>query len=272
MKGPYTTAPGEGWSLTEDTYVFSGTPQECRGELSFVNDCDHKIKIRSLTTQVSKRSRKGQSKLPATALLVNARVPAHGQCRAIAQLQLPAQTPPGHYFASIGCGERSIHLDIEVLGYHDFLVEPSHAQVHAQAGETIRLQLTLSNLGNLPIDLSDVGMIWLRERDWIGRTLVYTLRETAAEDNYEDFCNRLLKNFRSDVIAPARIQFETGGEALLGVGQVLQRILCLKLPLGLKKGRRYLGFIKINDDRIWLEVYCTGDRVKAKSTETETTT
>ena len=129
--------------------------------------------------------------------------------------------------------------------------------------------MCIRDRGNVPLGIKDVGMVWLREHDWIGRTLVYTLRETAPNDSLNDFGNRLLQTFRSEIIPPAKIKFEPTShqkEALdtLSPGNTVERNLNLTLPTALKKGRRYLGFIKINESRIWLEVYCSGSRSTKK--------
>ena len=101
-------------------------------------------------------------------------------------------------------------------------------------------------------------MVWLREHDWIGRTLVYSLREAKEGDSFVDFGGQVLHNFRKDIIPPARIQFKPEKVISIAAGSSIVRTLSLTLPPGLKKGRRYLGFIKINENRIWLEVYCSG--------------
>jgi len=261
MKKQYSSEPGTAWHLAKGTYSFCGPPQQCRGELAFINSSDSKVKVNSLHV-LSLNPKKGGKTLPATLIAVSARVPAHGDSRALATLQLPLNTAPGHYQACIECGKDTIPLEVEVLEHQEAMIEPTHLRVQAACGDTISCQLAISNLGNVPISFADVGMIWFRESDWIGRTLVYALRESIDKENYQDFANRLLHNFREDMIPPTRILLEPGRMSALAAGKSIKRTLRLPLPSELKKGRRYLGFIKIGGDRIWLELFCTGTHRK----------
>ncbi|WP_166263956.1 hypothetical protein [Marinobacter caseinilyticus] len=258
MKGTHSGEPGSDWHLTDGPYSFSGAPFECRGALTLVNNSDHKIKVRALATRPPQRYRKDSKPLAPTRMVLAARIAPHGESRTMAALQLPSSTPPGHYQTTVICGKQKTPVNVEVLAHQELMIEPTHLRLQGVSGQTLRCNITLSNLGNVPVDIGDVGMVWLREYDWIGRTLVYSLRETGPDESYEDFANRLLHDFRKQLIAPARIQFTPAIEASLSAGEAIERTLSLMLPAGLKKGRRYLGFIKINDDRVWLELYCTG--------------
>lgn len=260
MKTPYTGAPGTDWQLAEGTYAFSGTPGQCVGELVFVNHSDNKLKVRSLDIETPARHRKNCHPLGPTRITLGARVAPRSEARFGGVLQLPLDTPPGHYQGSVVCGEQRTAIDVEVLPYRDMLIEPNHLRMQGDCGETVKARLTIRNLGNVPIELGDVGMIWFREHAWIGRTLVYSLRELEADETFEQFSTRVLHNFQRDMVAPARVVLEPKNIDALAPGQVIQRTLKLKLPAGIKKGRSYLGFIKINEARIWLEIFCTGNK------------
>lgn len=264
MKGPYSGEPGVDWHLSKGACSFYGTPHDCRGELTFVNTSDAKVKIRSLQTQAPSRTRKECHALAPSEIAVAVRIQPRSQTCTTASMQLAPDTPPGQYQAIMLCGAQNVPVDIQVTAYHELALEPNHISVHAASGETIRWQLSLQNLGNVPLELGDVGMVWLREQNWIGRTLVYTLRETSEEETYEDFLNHLLHSFHDEMIPPARVLFEPAKIFTLGAGKHIVRNLSMTIPPGLKKGRRYAGFIKINDSRIWLELYCTGNATTPK--------
>lgn len=268
MKGPHNGEPGTDWHLANGPYFFSGTPGECRGELTLVNVSDNKIKVRALVTQPPDRKRKDLGGLIPFRINLAARVPPHSEVRTQAALQLPLDTEPGHYQAIVHCGKHKAPLEIEVLPHRELIIAPTHIRLRGAVGETLSCNLTITNLGNVPVELGDVAMIWLRERDWIGRTLVYSLRETTETDTYEDFANRFLHDLRRAIITPARISLKPKLKASLAAGTTLERKLSITLPNGLKKGRHYLGFIKISDDRIWMELYCTGARVPESTTGT----
>tara|TARA_R110001592_G_scaffold86031_1_gene254034 strand:- start:41399 stop:42196 length:798 start_codon:yes stop_codon:yes gene_type:complete len=258
MKGPYSGQPGIDWHIAKESGAFYGTPSECRGQLTFINTSDSKIKIRCLKTQEATRKRKDYASLKAAHINLFARIAPKSESCVTAELQLPLDTAPGQYQASVLCGKDTHPIDITIIEHHETSISPSHIRLKGASGDQVSCQLSITNFGNVAVEFGDVGMVWLREYDWIGRTLVYALRETTEDDSYVDFNNRLLHNFRKDIIPPARIQFEPAKIISIASGMSIIRTLMLMLPPGLMKGRRYLGFIKINENRIWLEVYCTG--------------
>tara|TARA_R110001592_G_scaffold177076_2_gene417332 strand:+ start:145165 stop:145962 length:798 start_codon:yes stop_codon:yes gene_type:complete len=258
MKGPYSGEPGLDWHLSKESGTFYGTPSECRGQLTFINTSDSKIKIRCLDTQESTRKSKNYASLKPSHINLFARVAPKTKSCVMAELQLPLETAPGQYQATIVYGKEKHPIDITIIEHNETLISPSHIRLKGASGDKVSYQLSITNLGNLAFELGDVGMVWLREHDWIGRTLVYSLREAKEGDSFVDFGGQVLHNFRKDIIPPARIQFKPEKVISIAAGSSIVRTLSLTLPPGLKKGRRYLGFIKINENRIWLEVYCSG--------------
>ncbi len=260
MKGHYSGEPGVDWHLSKDTAKFCGIPNECLGELTLVNTSDAKVKVRALMTQEPSRAAKDTLALKPSQISLYARVPPHSETQTLAALHLPSDTAPGQYRGTVLCGKHKHPIDVKILEHRESIIEPGHSRLRGESGETVSCQISITNLGNVDLELGDVGMVWLREFDWVGRTLVYTLRETTEGDSYEDYATRLVQHFRKDIIPPARIQFEPTAIRAIAAGKTLLRTFSLILPPGLKKGRRYLGFIKINEKRIWLEVFCTGNK------------
>lgn len=258
MKGPYTGEPGQDWWLTDGPYSFTGPPTSCVGALDLVNGSDDKVKVRALEVSPPRRKHKGCLPLEKASVTLEARVPPHGNTRVQARLQCDPHTPPGLYEGLLKVGNKTQPLQVEILENQALDLEPRHFWVRGTSGDVTACRLQLTNPGNVPIKLGKVAMVWLRERNWIGRTLVYSLRETKEQDSYEDFANRLLHNLRDSMVSPAILELDPQGEIELQPGQRLQRQLTIRLPAGLVKGRQYLGFIKINEYRIWMELYCNG--------------
>lgn len=258
MRPAFTGEPGKDWYLADGTYVFAGVPGDCLGQVTIINPSQDKIRIRRLETRPPPRKRKGRKTLDGANIRLSVRLRPGETLRAEANLDMPPGTEPGQYDAVVACGGRRVKVEVTVLEHTALAVEPGHIRLQGTTGDTLRVPLTVINQGNVPVALRDVGMVWLRERDWIGRTLVYTLREIEEDDTYEDFANKLLHDFRRAIVTPARIRLSPVPEDSLTVGQCVQRSLEITLPQGLKKGRLYMGFIKINETRIWLELYCNG--------------
>lgn len=264
MKGPFNGEPGTDWQLGQGPFSFSGPPTACRGELGLINESDYKLRVRQLETRAAPKLRKEHQALPPTQIELWARVRPHDEARTPATLMLTSDTAPGRYQGTVVCGKQKERLEVEVLPHRELSAEPRHLRLHGHSGQVVEQTLSLTNLGNVPIELRDVSMVWLEEVNWAGRTLVDSLRATGAEDSYEDFANRLLQEFRRSLVVPARIRFQPSLAEALAPGQRIERSFRLTLPPGLKKGRQYLGFIKIDEDRIWLRLYCNASDIPQK--------
>jgi len=107
-------------------------------------------------------------------------------------------------------------------------------------------------------------LVWLEEQDWVGRTLVDTLRKSPDKETHQAFLDRLLDEFRKSALPPVRVALKYEDPELRpGDTRVVQ--LELTLPLErLNKGRTYRGFIKLMGKRLWLEVVCNGSPKSTK--------
>jgi hypothetical protein len=136
-------------------------------------------------------------------------------------------------------------------------LDPDRIFIRGSSGDKVSHMLVIRNTGNIVFSLPDVSLIWLEEQDWVGRSLVYTLRESSKSDNYEDFFNRTLKKFQSEMIPSTRVMLESKSSTI-HPGDVAEVQLTLTLPEELKKGRTYFGFIKMPGRRLWFEIECNG--------------
>ena len=115
MKAPFSGIPGTDWRLDDKEYQFSGTPNACIGQLSFINDSEKKVKVRSLQVESLKRvdvdgspGANPSSTLSSSGDMdLHIRVPAKSKQNAEASLQLDPSTAPGTYVTNIRYGELS---------------------------------------------------------------------------------------------------------------------------------------------------------------------
>lgn len=264
MKAAYSGKAGDDWLFGEGPFEFSGPPDQCLGEIEVTNCCDRKVKIRELALSPASRVRKGAQTLETGQLRMDARVTAGHTRRLPARLDLPPQTPPGDYDVVVQLGKKRRQLRVKVDPNRVFAMAPSHLKVAAAGGDTVQRAVHLENRGNVPVEIAGGSQVWLREREWVGRTLVYTLRETEDTDDAHAFANRLLGSFRASMIPPATVRLSPAKAFTLQASEGVQRTLSITLPKGLRKGCHYLGFIKIADDRLWFEVYCNGSSASGK--------
>ena len=276
MKAAFTGEPGRDWQLAKGPFEFVGRPGECVGEIAFTNPTDDKVKIRRLKLDAISDKRRKTATLEGVELAMQLRLPPRSALKTQALLEFDPSTPPGVYEVQYCCGDQVEVIKVQVLENPVLAVNPTHIKLRGASGDTLNCQIRIDNTGNVPMQITDAGMIWLRERNWIGRTLVYSLREAADNEHYEDFANRLLHDFKQSTIPAASVrltsvQTASGSpkkaskhEELLGAGEFIDKNLTLIAPPGLEKGRTYLGFIKINLTRIWLELYCNGSPNSSK--------
>ncbi len=264
MKAAYTGEPGLDWRLEKGPFEFVGRPGECVGELTFSNPTNDKVKIRRINLEAISDKRRKTPTLESAELSMQLRLQPHSVGVTKALLEFDPRTAPGEYEVKCCCGDQTEVIKVQVLENPALAVNPTHTLLRGASGDTLTCRVRIENPGNVPMQVSDAGMIWLRERNWIGRTLVYSLREAAEDDNYEAFANRLFRDFKQSMVPPASVRLEPKQDELLAPGDGIDKTLTLTAPPGLEKGRTYLGFIKINMTRIWLELYCNGSPNSAK--------
>ncbi|WP_020405577.1 hypothetical protein [Hahella ganghwensis] len=264
MKTAYTGEPGHDWQLGKGPFRFTGKPGECTGELTFANHSDDKIKIRQLNLEAVSDKRRKTPTLTSAVLSMQLRLPPQSTSSTQALLTLDPATPPGNYEVRLTCGKQSEIIQVQVLENTSLSLNPTHIHMRGASGDKLSCNIQIANTGNVPLAIGEVGMVWFRERHWIGRTLVYSLREAADNEDYETFANRLLHDFKSSIIPPVSIHMEPTKEESLGPAARVERTLTFTAPAGLQKGRTYQGFVKINMTRIWLELYCNGSPNSSK--------
>lgn len=258
MRAPFTGEPGADWQLVADSYRFSGPPDACEGELRFVNLSPRKMRIRRLSTTRPPRARKGFNPLSETELRLSLNLLPESEGQANAYLGLPPDTPPGRYLAWLSSGEHRATLEVEVKPIRSFEPDPDEIALVANAGETVSFTIAVHNSGNLPVTIDHVGLVWLTEENWLENLLVSTLQETGDEEDYETIATHLLHKARQDVPGPGELALEPSLGAQLAPGDTTGFTVTLTLPDNLEKGRGYTGFIRINEERVDLEVYCNG--------------
>jgi len=250
----HSAPPEKAWRLGKGPFIFSGTPPACTGSLELENITDQKVKIRAIPAVSDKKEHTGniftEARLVASIKpRTSIKVPAHFQIR--------QDTPSGIYKSSLSCGKQREEVIIHVFDNYNYTIEPDRIFMRGSAGATLSQSAIITNTGNVTIELPEVSVIWFEEQDWIGRTFVYALRESTEGEGYQKFLDRVMGEFRSEMIASTRVKVDSKpGE--IKPGMIAQVLLTVMLPKELKKGRTYVGFMKIPGRRLWFEIECIG--------------
>lgn len=260
MKAAYSIAPEIAdktvWCLDKIAYKFCGTPSHCLAQLTFINHSPDKVKIREITASIS--DKKSKLVLLSNSITCRAKLLPNSRLGVLAKLAVAPQTPPGDYAITLHIGNQCYPAQVQIIAEDNLQIQPSRLYLEGASGDTVSQCVTLHNLGNLPVSLQDLSLVWFEEKNWGGHTLVQTLRDTPADADYTGYLNQLLKNFQDGLIAPVKVEFSPKEPEQLAPGQCVEKTITLTLPAGLKKGKTYHGFIKIRSLRIWLALYCNG--------------
>lgn len=272
MRMDFTGIAGTDWRLEAGSHTFSGPPDDCTGTLAIRNASSTRVRIRRLRTVQPARLRRGFRALKPSDIRLRLNLPPGSSATAHARLELPESTPPGRYLAHLEAGDDKTTLDIHVASARLLELDPEEQLLVGSAGDPVSFTVTLRNAGNVPIELQRMMPVWLTEQDWKERLLATTLREGGDSEDFTAFAQRLLERARQEIPAPGQLTVEPSLPLPLATGQSIDLKLTLALPANLRAGHGYTGFIRFNEERLDLEVYCEGPATAAPSAEPATET
>jgi hypothetical protein len=164
---------------------------------------------------------------------------------------------PGRYTAELRCGDQREDIVMHVLDRDAVRTDPGTIRLRGRAGDVLPHTVVVSNNGNVAHAVPKVLLVFFEEQDWLGRSLVDALRDTAPDTPHGEYLDRLLHEFRSSLLNPARVIVDRNVE-MLNPGDVAEMTLRLSAPPGLVKGRHYVGSTMFLGRQLWFELECTG--------------
>jgi hypothetical protein len=142
-------------------------------------------------------------------------------------------------------------------------VVPGAILLRGAGGDVLHSLVVLSNRGNVTETVPETALIFLEERNWVGRSLVHALRESDEDERHQEYLDRLFRELRATVSRPSRVTVKSGaGE--LRPGEVRELELEVALPSELIKGRTYYGSTRFMSARLVFEVVCNGTTSSTK--------
>lgn len=256
---PYTAPPGEAWRLGRGPFIFSGFPPLCTGDIELLNDSDQKVKVRAIPAVGGDKS----AALGASELRVGTSLAPRERKRVPAHFLLEPHTPPGSYTIDLSCGSQNetavVHV-FEKLAVH---LEPDVIRVRGAGGDVGEALLVVTNRGNVSETLGELALVFLEEQNWVGRSLVYALRETKAEEGHQSYLDRVVRELRASISRPARVMLR-GDFSEIHPGERREVHVEIKLPEELIKGRTYEGSTAFMSSELFFEVECNGSSNSTK--------
>src|SRR5918992_514960 len=256
---PYTAPPGEAWRLGRGPFIFSGFPPVCTGEIELLNDSDEKVKIRSIALLGGETSRA----LGAAELRVGASLAPRERKRVPAHFFLEPHTAPGSHTVDLSCADQRETAVVHVFEKLNVQIEPDVIRLRGAGGEVVEALVVITNRGNVSESLRDLALVFLEEQNWVGRSMVHALRETTAEEGHQSYLDRVVRELRSSVARPARVNLR-GEISEIRPGERRELRLEIKLPDELVKGRIYEGSTAFMSGELSFEVECNGSSNSTK--------
>jgi hypothetical protein len=257
----YPDSPGEAWRLGQGPFIFSGAPPLCVGAIDLINDSDEKVRVRRIP--VVGHNDEASSSLGLSELRVTTPLLPHQRTRARAFFRLHPYTPPGTYTAHLTCGSQQEAVTAHVWERVGLQVDPSQIWLRGAAGETLSTMVVVTNDSNIAQSHRDVALVFLEERNWIGRSLVFALRDTEEGEGHQACLDRVVHELKVSLARPARVTIRTDFSALRP-GERIEVELDIVLPAELVKGRTYFGSTRFMSGKLNFLVDCNGTENSTK--------
>lgn len=269
-----TSPPGDGWRVTSERLVLRGAPPRLKGDVALVNESDEKRRVRTLavrgaatlagaaspyadaeTGRERAGARPGAPTLAITApLQLGVRLAPRDITRVRASLTIDPHTPPGRYTVDAE-GFAAGGVELEVLERLAIELSPPRLDLRGAPGEVLEASLVASNRGNVPVAIPSLALVHLEERFWMGRSLVYVLREVGRDTTHQAFLDRLLGELKATDTRPMTVEVKEGG-GTLAPGAAATLHLRMQLPEELHKGRDYVRSLSFMHARLFVAVTC----------------
>jgi uncharacterized membrane protein len=231
----------------------------CTGDIELLNDSDQKVKVRAIPLF----NRDNSSALGASELRVGTSLAPRERKRVPAHFLLDSHTPPGNYTVELSCGDQNETAVVHVFEKLGVQVEPDVIRVRGGGGDVVEALLVITNRGNISETLRELALVFLEEQNWVGRSLVYALRETKAEEGHQPYLDRVVGELRASISRPARVTLR-GEISEIRPGERREVRVEIKLPDELIKGRIYEGSTAFMSSELFFEVECNGSSNSTK--------
>ena len=238
----------------EQPVILAGAPDDLEGQLFLQNAGQERLTLRDLRVRQVAVGRKVPRIIPDAASFQSASIvlePGQQQ-RVPVNLSLDKHTPPGDYTAELDAAGETRSVIIHVVESVDLDLEPRELVIDNQPGETVRKRVVISNQGNVPLMIGDLGEILLDDDRHNQRVLHVFLDSIGAEPHtLAEYAALLLQESRQVIEEAGVLQVTCiGSPYVLNPGDTQLIELEIILPPGLVANRRYKGRAAIYTDSL----------------------
>jgi hypothetical protein len=238
--------------------VLAGTPDAVRGVLPLRNRGDRRAVVRELALEDPSEAL-GVA-IPRThRLRTTVLRPRHARAVPIS-LALDPSTPAGEYALSLRVGGREQRAVVHVLESVAVRVAPNPLVIENRPGEAIRKTVLVTNRGNVPITIAEIGAVVLDDELLACRALRATADALGDTEDDEGvtvarMLTQLVRDFKTTLEQAGRLRVRNAsGSVEIPPGQMAPLSLEIEVPDTLEPRTRFLGRIAIYDVDLQLVV------------------
>jgi hypothetical protein len=237
--------------IGEKPLVFSGTPPLLNGDVELINDSDQKIAPKGLDTEF------GPEHGIHADLRIPGRLAARSRTRVRAQFIVDRDTRPGTYEGTVRAGSQTAPATVHVYERKAAGIAPTVLQFAGAPGDHVELHASLTNNGNAPQALPKNGVVFFEETNWVGRSLVFALRDASAGEGMQRYLDRVLHELVHTMASTTTVTINAP-QRTIEPGSTFQLRLAFTLPDRLTKGRTYSAWLPLAGTRVTFELQCNG--------------
>jgi hypothetical protein len=229
--------------------TFSGTPDNLTGVVPLANVSPGKVRLKRL--QLESPQLREVSGISLQEVPVRQRLQPGQQVNAAVSLTLDRRTPPGTYEGELVLGGQRRRVVFHVAEMVEIDVVPKRLVVENVPGGKVEKTLYVTNIGNKPIQVDNVGSIGLEEDYIVCRTIrraVHQLEEAKADTppdinaTVAALVDALEVSFSESGVLAIRTK---NRPVVIAPGETTGIELEISIPESLRRTHRYRGRINL---------------------------
>lgn len=253
----------------DEPIVLMGHPEVLQGDLNLKNPLDEKIKLRDMRLrqvipeEVDEKDKKPIQ--PKSQKLRTVLLRPGQQRRLRLTMGLEPNTPPGEYRGEIEVAGRTQPVVLHVTEKVDIRIAPQSVVVENLSGESVKKRIVVSNRGNVPITIGEIGAVPLDDEQLQCRTL--RAAAAAVGDEIKTF-----QEYLAIILYQAKVVMEhsgalrvrnLSGTTVVNPGEIKPIDLEIRVPEGLDKRSRFRGVVALYTANLeFLIVPASGSQAK----------
>jgi hypothetical protein len=224
--------------------VLMGSPERLTGEISLSNPGDRRVVVRAASIRQipAEASRAAPAVQEVAARMVAILRPGH-QTRTRVHVQLPPVTAPGRYEVELALGKYSYPAILHVTENIDLDISPDTVYIENRPGTRVIKQVTIRNLGNVPLTIGSPRHVALDDELIQCRALRGTLSAGYDKANtWEEWLTILLREGKKGLDQAGMLWVQNQeGEVILKPGETRNITFQIRQPDTNDPTTRYLG-------------------------------